>query len=333
MWRRDRCAAEERLTRFLLGDASEPEQSPEAVTLARTQRHVRAITPQLAVALMRAPLRWWRTSHRMHDAVRGGCLFGCAAEADRLEHCVRCVDFGMSIADFYGIGGSSDVTSRSAGVWILLTTLAYHAVRAARRPAEPWTGAQRSAGRRGGNRAKGAGGLATSAPSSRSPRTSMAGWLLADPPPALNTLSLKRTPAAQVGAGLSPYGGRGQHLAYCLITWILACCGSPRMLAHHCRSTAALALALRGLVRCCHGMLGTRKALGMYGVHPPTTIPGRHRVATGSTSDHRLLLPARCWPPAPGRPRHAACYWPRMTDRLQVAARSWPPPVVAAYCG
>lgn len=60
------------------------------------------------------------------------------------EHYVRCVPFrmtiglfdevdpGMSIADFYGIGHSSDVTSHTAG-FRRLVFATYHAVRAVRR--------------------------------------------------------------------------------------------------------------------------------------------------------------------------------------------------------
>lgn len=145
-----RKAIMERLTRLLLGDGSEPQQPLDGVTLDAFRGHVRAVSPQGAVKLLRAPLNWQCASHRMHDSVRDGCLFGCAAAADRLEHYVRCVPLhmtvdlfddagtGTSISDVYGIGDASDVSSHTAAFRrLMLVTVAYHAVRAARRQLGP----------------------------------------------------------------------------------------------------------------------------------------------------------------------------------------------------
>lgn len=80
----------------------------------------------------------------MHDAVRDRYL--SSDEADYLTHHVRRVplrmtialfddvDPGKSIADVFGIGDSSDVSSHAAVFRrFVLATLVYHAVRAVRR--------------------------------------------------------------------------------------------------------------------------------------------------------------------------------------------------------
>lgn len=122
------------------------------------------VESQRAVTLMRAP---W-----VHDSVRDGCLFGCAAEAGRLDHYVRFVPLSLtlgvfedvdqctSVADFCSIGGSGDVASHMDGFHrLLLATVSYHAVRAARRKHSPQS-CEHSEGLGGGARGGGTGCLA-----------------------------------------------------------------------------------------------------------------------------------------------------------------------------
>lgn len=63
-----------RLARPLLGDASEPDQPPDDVTLVALRDHACAVTPQWTVTPMRVPIDRWCASHRMHDAIRDKCL-------------------------------------------------------------------------------------------------------------------------------------------------------------------------------------------------------------------------------------------------------------------
>lgn len=139
-------AVQSRLAKVLLGDGSEPEPPPDAAQLDCIRGHARRLSPQWAVTLMRGPLNWWCTSHRMHDGTRDMCLFGCAGQGDCLAHYLRCAPVRMtvgifdesdphtSVADFFGLGEAADVSDPPAAFRrLILATLGYHAVRAHRR--------------------------------------------------------------------------------------------------------------------------------------------------------------------------------------------------------
>lgn len=67
--------------------------------LRRTRRmrpHI-LCAPEWAVTLMRGPLNWWCTSHRMHDGTRDRCLFGCGCLGDCLAHYVRCEPLRLAV--------------------------------------------------------------------------------------------------------------------------------------------------------------------------------------------------------------------------------------------
>lgn len=91
----------------VLAGSPEAESFPDAQMAGASRRWICRLSPQWAFTTTHAYVASWRTSHRMPDARKDSCVFGCDGAEDTLGHYLVCSALLGSRLISWGLNGDA----------------------------------------------------------------------------------------------------------------------------------------------------------------------------------------------------------------------------------